>query len=200
MNRYFALTVLSSIWLLDLATAQSPPAAETLDVVLDRRTNTAVSEIYFVAFCSIGKLTSFSPGHAFVLRGSLPKGAVGPKRVVDAWGLWPRTEGEVAIIFSTVSGRLKEEYTKGNVPKDDCRLMVLVDEGGEIDKRISALRDSWRKSSDDDNVYRQNCIDYTDAIAAALELNRPSRSGTQLPAAYIRELARNHKSQSVVLP
>jgi hypothetical protein len=199
MNRYFALIVLSSIWLLDLATAQSLHAAETLDVVLDRRTNTTVSEIYFLAFCSTG-VKSFSPGHAFVLRGSIPKGAVGPKRVVDAWGFWPRTEDEAATIFSTVSGRLKEEYTKGNVPKGDCRLMVLVDEGGEIDKRITALRDSWRKSSDADNVYRQNCIDYADAIAAALELNRPSRSGTQLPAAYIRELARNHKSQSVVLP
>ena len=139
------------------------------------------------------------PGHAYVVWGVEDSSAA--MSTQRAFGFYPQDEsaaGEVAAVFTDVTGNLVDEALKKTSPTTGlssfadsslltARLIVQVNQTsfaasqGEID--------TWKTS--DYNLFANNCIDFVHAVAVDVGLFPPAVGPLQVPSSYLDVLIAN---------
>lgn len=119
-------------------------------------------------------------GHAFLCIALNLKS--GPRE--DCYGFYPTGTGSIAMIAG--SGGLSSEFTKN--PTRFSRIEASVKRAITPEQRrtVLGLATDWNQKKF--NLTNQNCIDFVDSVAAALNLKRPDRHKFQLPLDYVKQL------------
>lgn len=145
---------------------------------------TALEAKHFVAFCSRFSENPIGfPGHGFVLWSKQWPPA---RELVqcDTSGFYPcRAADQFAALFTPVNGAFVKEP---RCPDPECveyALVVAVDK--DVYERSHKVREQWRTARF--KVFESDCVNFVDAVAATIGLERPARA-TLFPQDYVVRL------------
>jgi hypothetical protein len=106
----------------------------------------------------------------------------------ECYGFYPKTTGALLVGGPGVAdneglAKRPNRFNPGELT-GEIGLKITSDQRHDF----FVLLDTW--NSRNYNLTNSNCIDFIDAVAASLHLNRPPRSPGQTPTAYLTELKR----------
>lgn len=146
----------------------------------------------FVMFCARTSPGSTGlPGHAFILLGDAPEGTeAGPIAITRGAGFYPKDKADTGKAFlKRVPGKVVDDYLKGAVSPEQCRLMVRLEEADY--QKVVKLVDGY--GADGYNLFGNSCVNMVKEVAVAIDLKAPSDIGANnIPEVFLRKLVESN--------
>lgn len=161
-----------------------PKVAGNLKVACNPQSTQLPGEAtHYVAFCSRFSENPIGfPGHGFVLWSQ--QWPPPQLRLCDTSGLYPcEALDQFVALVTPVNGTFVKEPLSAHPECVEYSLVAAVD--AEDFERSLKVRDQWRHRKF--KVFESDCVNFVDAVAASLALQRPARA-TLFPQDYVGRL------------
>lgn len=163
-----------------------------LKVASNPQTQLPRDATHYVAFCSrFSENPVGFPGHGFVLWSQ--QWPPPQLRLCDTSGRYPcEAFDQFVALVTPVNGTFVKEPLSSHPECVEYSLVAVVD--AEDFERSLQVRDQWRHRKF--KVFESDCVNFVDAIAATLALERPARA-TLFPQDYVGHLRELNAGKSV---